>query len=52
MEYKSSCKKANSAVSKAKLKKNNKFYDKLGTKEGDKEIYEMVKVREKRSEND
>jgi len=40
-------KEAKRAVYKAKLKKYDELYDKLGAKEGEKEINRLAKVREK-----
>ncbi|XP_050521945.1 uncharacterized protein LOC126894749 [Daktulosphaira vitifoliae] len=39
MEYKRLCKETKCAVSKAKFKRYDELYDRLGTKEVDKEIY-------------
>jgi len=39
------CKEAKRAVSKTKFKRYYELYDKLGTKEGEKEIYKLAKVR-------
>ena len=49
VEYKSLSKAAKSAVSKAKLKKYDELYERLGTKEGGKEVYRLAKEREKQS---
>ena len=49
VEYKSLSKAAKIAVSKAKLKKYDELYERLGTKEGEKEVYRLAKEREKQS---
>ena len=36
-------------MSKAKLKKYDELYERLGTKEGEKEVYRLAKEREKQS---
>nr|GFC92957.1 retrovirus-related Pol polyprotein LINE-1 [Tanacetum cinerariifolium] len=45
VEYKSVCKKVKSAVSKAKLKRYDELYERLGTREGEKEIYRLAKIQ-------
>ncbi|KAL4104538.1 hypothetical protein QTP88_019833 [Uroleucon formosanum] len=47
-EYKSVCKIAKSAVITAKLKRYDELYERLETLEGEKEIYRLAKVRDKR----
>ncbi|KAL4142691.1 hypothetical protein QTP88_005101 [Uroleucon formosanum] len=49
VEYKSVCKIVKSAVSKAKLKRYDELYEGLRTREGEKEIYRLAKVRVKRT---
>ena len=49
VEYKSLSKAAKSAVSKAKLGKYDELYERLGTKEEEKEMYRLAKEREKQS---
>jgi hypothetical protein len=49
VEYKSLSKAAKNAVSKAKLGTYDELYERLGTKEGKKEVYRLAKEREKQS---
>ena len=49
VEYKSVCKIVKSAVNKAKLKRYDELNEQLGTREGEKEIYRLARVRDKRT---
>lgn len=42
---------AKKPVSKTSFKRHDELYKKLGTREGEKEIYRLVKVREKQSKD-
>ena len=49
LEYKKLNKEVKSVVREAKFRKYDGLYESLGTKEGEKEIYKLAKIREKRS---